>query len=356
MFPIGVQELCLSSGIVIKCEEIEGGESTGASSFVITILTCATLLFSPTDDASLAYDLKVKVYLYDKRTSWGEVGAVDVHYNLAVIKIRSNAPVQSVALKCITDDLPTKPGPFLRHHDDQSCNVLTPGSKVIALARKRHHGVLMFQFGALSVQNCGLDCRELLMTTCKASPYYNGGPLITSDGDVIGVNFSHDGYSSFLASNIVSKCLENLMCGRDVCRPWHGMTLASLYVADVDFLERIIQKFPDVSKGAVVEKVERESPAEVAGFLPNDVIVRCNGRVVACSLKFFEEMFNATGKPIEVEVVRATGERLKLSMLVEETTIQTYNRWPVYNWRALQRVQSGGVRLTSTWSLSYFLS
>ncbi|KAJ8431712.1 hypothetical protein Cgig2_028494 [Carnegiea gigantea] len=129
-------------------------------------------------------------------------------------------------------------------------------------------------------------------------------------------------------------------CGafRNIRRPWHGMMVASLYAADIAFLEKITRKFPSVSKGALVRKVEKESPAEVAGFLPDDVIIRCDGKAVACSLKFFEEMLDASGESIEVEVVRLTGEHLKLSVLVEQTILQRYNRWPVYNWRLPDRI------------------
>ncbi|KAI8026048.1 NPC intracellular cholesterol transporter 1 [Camellia lanceoleosa] len=39
------------------------------------------------------------------------------------------------------------------------------------------------------------------------------------------------------------------------CRPWLGMEMTNLYVASVDKLERIIQKFPNIVKGVLVEKV-----------------------------------------------------------------------------------------------------
>lgn len=86
--------------------------------------------------------------MYDRRTSWGEVGLVDLNCDLAMIKMRSDAPAQPATFKCISDDLPTVPAPFLRPHHSEGYKVLIPGSKVIALARYCRHSVLMHQCGA----------------------------------------------------------------------------------------------------------------------------------------------------------------------------------------------------------------
>ena len=59
MLQTGEQGLCVSSGIIINCEERMAQDSTGASSFIITILTGAHLLVCATDDSSLAHNLKV---------------------------------------------------------------------------------------------------------------------------------------------------------------------------------------------------------------------------------------------------------------------------------------------------------
>lgn len=42
---------------------------------------------------------------------------------------------------------------------------------------------------------------------------------------------------------------------REPRRPWLGMEVTNLYAADVDILEKIVQKFPNVFKGVIVEEV-----------------------------------------------------------------------------------------------------
>jgi len=56
--------------------------------------------------------------------------------------------------------------------------------------------------------------------------------------------------------------------------------MAHLCAARLRQLEKIIQKFPNISKGVLVEEVIEGSPAGRAGILEGDVIVRCAGKDV----------------------------------------------------------------------------
>lgn len=42
---------------------------------------------------------------------------------------------------------------------------------------------------------------------------------------------------------------------RRFCRPRLGMEMTNLYAASVDKLEKIVQKFPNIFKGVIVEEV-----------------------------------------------------------------------------------------------------
>lgn len=94
---------------------------------------------------------------------------------------------------------------------------------------------------------------------------------------------------------------------------------------------KIIQKFPNVSKGVLVEKVIEGSPAERAGILDGDVIVQCARNNVRSFLEFCGIIWDKTaGKSEKLVVIRATsGDRLKLKVKLEETRPDKFYRWPL---------------------------
>ncbi|CAL5328791.1 unnamed protein product [Camellia sinensis] len=130
-----------------------------------------------------------------------------------------------------------------------------------------------------------------------------GGPLINHYGEVIGVNFYDSLCTPFLPVNIVSKCLEHFKKYGNFCRPWLGMEMTNLYAASVDKLERIIQKFPNIVKGVLVEKVIKDI------------------------LEFYGIICDKVGKYVEVVVIRERSDALlNLTMVVDETSADKFNR------------------------------
>ncbi|XP_022765644.1 uncharacterized protein LOC111310438 isoform X4 [Durio zibethinus] len=170
----GKDKLFACSGTIVECG---GKESDGT--FVGIILTSASLLRCPSGAASLAPDIKVDVLLPDGKLLQGEVFAYDFHYNLSVIKIRSDTPFPTPSLRNLDESIPVTLQPALnstspRHSDSFK---IRPGDKVKALGRHYHSHSLVIASGSFTIGLCEFDCQELMMSTCKmGSQVVKGSP------------------------------------------------------------------------------------------------------------------------------------------------------------------------------------
>ncbi|KAI8556130.1 hypothetical protein RHMOL_Rhmol05G0228000 [Rhododendron molle] len=267
----GGKPLFMGSGTIVDCEEANGAHLSTS-----TILTSASLFRTSAESDALPNDIKVDVYLSDGTLLDGQVYACDFHYNLALVKIESDALLQPASLRNLDDSISIHPCEIqsgtgsesfqLRPHSDLFH--LCPGDKVVALGR-------YFE-----------EPHEIMAAPGKF---------------------------------------------RRFCRHWLGMQMTNLCAARLGQLEKIIQKFPNVSKGVLVEKVMEGSPAERAGILDGDVIVRCARNKVTSFLEFCGIIWDKTaGKSAKLVVIRATsGGRLKLKVKLEETGPDKVYRWPL---------------------------
>ncbi|MQM06195.1 hypothetical protein Taro_039017 [Colocasia esculenta] len=69
------------------------------------------------------------------------------------------------------------------------------------------------------------------------------------------------------------------------------------------------------------------SSADSAGILPDDVIIQCGGKAVQSFLEFFEIMWDKSGDPVELVVIRASADNpLCLTMVAVERTPDKFYR------------------------------
>lgn len=113
-----------------------------------------------------------------------------------------------------------------------------------------------------------------LQTDASISPGNSGGPLVSTEGKVIGINAlatSGGGDLGFaIPSETISILLPQFVEHGKVDWSWTGIRLQPLR----DFDRNI---YFDAKEGVIVAETDPESPGRVAGLLPRDRIVRVNG-------------------------------------------------------------------------------
>jgi serine protease Do len=125
-----------------------------------------------------------------------------------------------------------------------------------------------------SLRGSTLD--QLIQTDAAISPGNSGGPLLDSQGRVIGINTAvirvegAEGLGFAIPINLARDIAEQLLTTGRVRRAYLGVELADLNPAAADRFGL------PVRQGAFVAGVEAGSPAAAAGLRPQDIVVRAN--------------------------------------------------------------------------------
>ena len=163
------------------------------------------------------------------------------------------------------------------------------------------HGIISALHRPVPLSGDGSDTDTVIdgvQTDASINHGNSGGPLINMDAEVIGINTagkslsdSASGLGFAIPVNEVKQVVETLIRNGKIAHPTLGLTARSVS--------------NDVAKGAQIADVKPGSPAEQAGLLENDVVVKVGDREVADA----DEMIVAVrqlkiGVPAPVEVVR----------------------------------------------------
>jgi S1-C subfamily serine protease len=134
----------------------------------------------------------------------------------------------------------------------------------------------------------------------------SGGPLINMNSDVIGINTAGklgDGATGLgfaIPVNEVKNVVEGLIKDGKIAHPTLGLTARSVS--------------NDLASGAQVANVKAGGPAEKAGILENDVVVKVGDRTVADADEFVVAVrLLKVGQDAPIEVVR-DGRRVTLTV------------------------------------------
>ncbi|MFY0617155.1 MAG: Do family serine endopeptidase [Shimia sp.] len=156
---------------------------------------------------------------------------------------------------------------------------------------------------------------DYIQTDAAINRGNSGGPLFNMDGDVIGVNTAilspnggSIGIGFSMASNVVTKVVDQLQQFGETRRGWLGVRIQDVTEDMVDAVEGLKN-----ASGAMVTDVP-EGPAMEAGMQSGDVILTFDGTDVKDVRGLVRTVGNTTvGKAVDVLVLR-NGDEVTLSV------------------------------------------
>ena len=164
---------------------------------------------------------------------------------------------------------------------------------------------------------------DFIQTDAPINQGNSGGALINIRGELVGINtlIATNGYSAgnvgigfAIPSNIASDLLPELVEHGKVVRGWLGIRMEEV---SNDMAEK---HNLDEPRGAIVEEVGRNSPAERAGILHGDIIMEFNGKTITDIPHLIQVVGSAgVGTKVKVKVLRE-GKELLLTVELDKRT------------------------------------
>lgn len=231
---------------------------------------------------------RILVILHDGQEFEAELIGADPPSDIAVIKIPAN-----------------ELNPIQMGNSDE----MQVGETVIAIGNP--FGLtLTVTLGIISAKgrsNVGItDYENFIQTDAAINPGNSGGPLINLEGKLIGVNtaiFSknggYQGIGFSVPVNMAQIIMQDLIAEGKVSRGWLGVGIQ-------DVTAELAQAFGvKNTKGSLITKVMPSSPAETAGLIKGDIVIRVNQRKVKNSSQLRNYIAEAGAwADVTLEVIR----------------------------------------------------
>lgn len=159
---------------------------------------------------------------------------------------------------------------------------------------------------------------DFIQTDAVVNPGNSGGALVDAYGRLVGINSaiqtrtgSYEGYSFAIPINLATKVVDDIIKTGSVQRstistlPGARPRLGIEMVNDRYFKQAIQENNINVEEGVLIADVEDGSPAQMAGIVPNDVIVKIEGKAVKNTQDVRETISKAkVGDVVKVTVFR----------------------------------------------------
>jgi serine protease Do len=169
---------------------------------------------------------------------------------------------------------------------------------------------------------------NFIQTDASINPGNSGGPLISADGEVVGVNtaiFSQSGgnvgIGFAIPIDLAKKVLDQLRKNGKVVRGWLGVRAQELTPSQLASLGAT--RLP--ADLAIVTEVGDKSPAAEAGIKTGDVIIELNGKPVPKSNEFPGVIADIPpGQKISLKILREKKEQtiaVRIGELTDEADL-----------------------------------
>lgn len=154
---------------------------------------------------------------------------------------------------------------------------------------------------------------QVIQTDAAVNPGNSGGPLISTEGKVIGINFATtanaDNISFALPINIVKRRLEEYRTYGKFIKPYIGISYQMISEYEADY-------YQDVVAGALVVNIDLEGPASKSDIARGDIITKVEGENVSQSFGYIIQGYEV-GQEITLEVWRE-GEIREVKVVLGE--------------------------------------
>jgi serine protease Do len=167
---------------------------------------------------------------------------------------------------------------------------------------------------------------DFIQTDASINPGNSGGPLVSIEGEVIGINAMiispGQGIGFAIPINLAKSIMTELIKTGKVIRPWVGIGLQNLTPELMKGLN-VREK-----EGALISQVYEGSPAEKAGLKVGDIIVQIDGKKIKDSQDVVREVLKRqVDQKIRFEVIR-DGNRVEVSVTTTQMPSTPAERKP----------------------------
>ncbi|KKP44679.1 hypothetical protein A3K02_02680 [candidate division WS6 bacterium RIFOXYD1_FULL_33_8] len=156
---------------------------------------------------------------------------------------------------------------------------------------------------------------DVIQTDAAVNPGNSGGPLISSEGKVVGVNFATtsgaDNLSFALPINRVKQRLEEYRTYGKFIKPYIGISYQMISEYEAMYYQNVVA-------GALVVNIDPQGPASATDLKRGDIITKINGESVEQSLSFLIQSYKV-GEEITLEVWNSGDSRnIKITLVEAE--------------------------------------
>ena len=175
--------------------------------------------------------------------------------------------------------------------------------------------------GVVSAVNRTIESRRgfvenLVQTDAAINPGNSGGPLVDLDGEVVAINTAiipfAQGIGFAIPINSAKKCTGEMIRTGVFIRPWLG-------IVGLSVTEELARYYDlPVDRGVLVTKVADDSPAELAGIVAGDIILRLDRGAIYSIEDLLSEIHNRKiGDKVKIAVYRR-GEEQTVEAILRE--------------------------------------
>jgi serine protease Do len=254
------------------------------------------------DAAQTKLVTNVTVTLHDGRQFPASIKGYDEATDIAVLEIQS----------------PGQPLPVADLGDSDSLRV---GEWVIAIGNPLglDHTVTLGILSAKGRTGFGGQFDDFLQTDAAINPGNSGGPLVNAQGRVVGINTlvleRTQGLSFSIPINTLKAILPQLIERGRVTRGFLGLD-----TRDIDNDIRGLMKLPAGTRGVLVVRAERGTPAARAGLRKDDLITAVDRQPITSYVQFNRIIAGKLpGAKIAIQILRDGREYTLNAEIGEET-------------------------------------